>query len=62
MGKYCFLDTFSLKTAFISVFQAEIMCPGGLLYASCGSPICVLWYYFKNDVPSLKLMGDYKVI
>ena len=23
---------------------------------------CVLWYYFKNDVPSLKLMGDYKVI
>ena len=62
MGKYCFLDTFSLKTAFIGVFQAKIMCPGGLLYVSCGSPICVLWYYFKNDVPSLKLMGDYKVI
>ena len=43
MGKYCFLDTFSLKTAFISVFQAKIMCPGVsymrpvvLLYASCG--------------------------
>ena len=59
MGIYCFLDTFSLKTAFICVFQAKIMCPWGLLYASCGSPICVLWCYFKNDVPSLKLMGDY---
>ena len=23
---------------------------------SWGSPICVLWYYFKNDVPSLKLI------
>ena len=44
------------------ILQAKIMCPGGLLYASCGSPICVLWYYFKHDVPSLKLMGNYKGI
>ena len=48
MGKYCFLDTFSLKTAFIGVFQAKIMFPGGLLYASCGSPIWVQWYYLKT--------------
>ena len=61
MGKYCFLDIFSLKTAIISVFLAKIMCPGGLLYASCGSPICILWYYLKQDVPSLKLMGDHIV-
>ena len=28
MDKNCFLDTFSLKTAFSSVFFAKIMCPG----------------------------------
>ena len=62
MGKYCFLDTFSLKKAFIGVFQAKIMCPGGLLYASCGLLYASCGIILKNGVPSLKLMGDYKVI
>ena len=56
------------KNSFPALQQLKVLAKQSLsegsfytLDVSWGSTICVLWYFFKHDVPSLKLMGIDKV-
>ena len=57
---------FCISTCHVGLWMSQILfftsmdCKREIIYFQYN--ICVLWYYFKHDVPSLKLMGDDKVI